>query len=160
MTSSKTPPLIELNGIRLAACNVQSAEPELGEFMVRLTMNRNSQVVSLEEGGQFLVATEFQLALSHEERLDAVFLQVIARFHMAYQLPPDSTLKAREDLLPFAESTAMFQVWPYWRELASAMVARMGYPRVEIPVMALGRDLSQEGWRPVAQVATGTAAKA
>ena len=91
--------------------------------------------------------------------MEAGFLQVSARFHLLYQLPADSPIAEQAELLPFAESTAMFQVWPYWREFANATILRMGYPAVEIPVMALGRDLANEGWKPVPQVATGSAAE-
>ena len=38
------------------------------------------------------------------------------------------------NLRAFAETNGVFNAWPYWREFAQSMAARMGIPRLVIPV--------------------------
>jgi preprotein translocase subunit SecB len=61
-------------------------------------------------------------------------LTVAVRFGLIYQF---QTLEGIDDEAgqAFGQTTALFCIWPYWREFVQGMVARMGLPPIRIPLM-------------------------
>lgn len=63
-------------------------------------------------------------------------LQVDANFELVYSVPADANPTPTE-LQAFADTNALLNCWPYWRELVHGMAARMGLPPLLLPLFRL-----------------------
>jgi hypothetical protein len=64
-----------------------------------------------------------------------------ARFGLRYLLS-DLDGVSDEDLDQFAHWNAVFNAWPFWREIVANTTARAGLPQVVVPVLGLPRQLA------------------
>jgi hypothetical protein len=63
-------------------------------------------------------------------------VQVDATLELVYSYPADTTpLPSPEELEAFANTNALMNGWPYWRELVQNMVARMNLPPFLVPLL-------------------------
>ena len=63
-------------------------------------------------------------------------IQVDASFELIYSYPPDTDpVPTVEELQGFADTNALMNGWPYWRELVQSMVAKMNLPPMMVPVL-------------------------
>lgn len=79
------------------------------------------------------VETAFSLEVrsaDDDERLQA---EIRATFELSYAIPDEESFSP-EELEAFAEGNAVFNAWPYWRELVQASLARMSLPPLTLPV--------------------------
>lgn len=66
----------------------------------------------------------------------ATEVQVDATFEVTYSFPKDTTpAPTTEELQAFANTNALMNCWPYWRELVQAMVAKMNLPPLVVPLL-------------------------
>lgn len=65
--------------------------------------------------------------------------ELIARFGLRYAISGDQPIN-EPDLNQFAHWNAVFNAWPYWRELASSTIARTGFKKLIVPVLPVPRD--------------------
>lgn len=65
--------------------------------------------------------------------------ELVARFGLRYAVKEGPPL-ADEDLEQFAHWNAVFNAWPFWRELASTTIARTDFDRFVVPVMPVPRE--------------------
>ena len=63
-------------------------------------------------------------------------LQVDASFELLYSVPADANPTPTE-LQAFADTNALLNCWPYWRELVQDMAGRMGLPPLLLPLFRL-----------------------
>ncbi len=98
---------------------------------------RPSSTAHLVEGtNKFRVVVGHVLAGRHGEQTAEV--QVDASFELLYSLPKDiSPVPTPEELQAFADTNALLNCWPYWRELVHDMVARMELPPLLLPLFRL-----------------------
>jgi hypothetical protein len=64
------------------------------------------------------------------------FLNVSAEYDLFYRTPPDLRI-VDEGLSLFASKNAVFNAWPFFRELVSSFVGRMDLPPVMVPLFRL-----------------------
>lgn len=64
---------------------------------------------------------------------------LIATYRLIYRLRDGETLAA-SDLKQFAHWNAVFNAWPYWRELLGSTLWRAGLPPVLAPVLGVPRS--------------------
>lgn len=94
-----------------------------------------------------IIAVGFQLvrrlpeeaptAVTTATSLDSQPLKASALFHVEYSFRwTDSKLRSG-DLQTFAEVNAVFNSWPYWRQLVQSMLPSMGVHKLIIPVFRL-----------------------
>ncbi len=63
-------------------------------------------------------------------------VQVDATFELVYSYPQDiQPVPTPEELQAFADTNALMNCWPYWRELVQNMVARMNLPPIMVPLL-------------------------
>jgi hypothetical protein len=63
-------------------------------------------------------------------------VQVDATLELVYSYPADTApLPSSEELQAFANTNALMNCWPYWRELVQNMVARMNLPPFVVPLL-------------------------
>jgi hypothetical protein len=63
-------------------------------------------------------------------------VQIDATFEVVYSFPPETTpVPAADEMQAFAETNALMNCWPYWRELVQTMVAKMGLPPLVVPLL-------------------------
>lgn len=69
--------------------------------------------------------------------------EILAEFVAEYLVTSDDLPKKAVE--EFVKNNAGFHVWPYWRELAQSMGARMHLPDLVMPMYRLGIDQQDNG---------------
>jgi hypothetical protein len=87
----------------------------------------------IEGTNQFRVVVGHVIIGRHAGTTD---LQVDASFELIYSIPADANPTPTE-LQAFADTNALLNCWPYWRELVHAMAARMELPPLLLPLFRL-----------------------
>jgi len=96
---------------------------------------------------QLVVAAEFQLVLrppgqepaasSTATLLDTQPLKASATYHIDYSARWGNSQPPWDDVQAFADVNAIFNSWPYWRQLVHSTLPRMGVHKLVIPVFRL-----------------------
>ena len=96
---------------------------------------------------QLVIAVGFQLVLRPPEQepaalatatsLDSQPLKASALFHIDYSVRWGDSKPHPSDLQTFAEVNAVFNSWPYWRQLVHSTLPSMGVHKLVIPVFRL-----------------------
>jgi preprotein translocase subunit SecB len=82
----------------------------------------------------FVVQPTFRLRAEWlDQRDEAAPFEIEGTFVAFYSLESIENF-TDENLQAFAQVNGVFNVWPYWRELAQSMVSRMGLPPFTVPV--------------------------
>jgi hypothetical protein len=63
-------------------------------------------------------------------------LTIQATFELLYRLP-EGVEGTSEELQAFAETNALFNAWPFFREIIHATMARMNLPPIALPLFRL-----------------------
>jgi preprotein translocase subunit SecB len=83
-------------------------------------------------GSKLLVGVNFALKAS-DQSTQRPALAIDGEFELAYKLPED--IKATQaEARAFAESNAILNVWPYWREFVQNSITRMNLPPLTLPL--------------------------
>jgi hypothetical protein len=90
---------------------------------------------SLVEGtNQFRVL--FGHAIHGRRGMEGPEIQIDATFEIVYSFPKDATpAPSLEEMQAFANTNALMNCWPYWRELVQSMVSKMGLPPLVVPLL-------------------------
>ena len=73
-------------------------------------------------------------AVTTATSLDSQPLKASALFHIDYGFHWKDSKPGLSDLQNFAEVNAVFNSWPYWRQLVQSMLPSMGVHKLVIPV--------------------------
>jgi hypothetical protein len=66
----------------------------------------------------------------------ATEVQIDATFEIIYSFPKElDPVPSPEELEAFAQSNAVMNCWPYWRELVQTTVAKMNLPPLVVPLL-------------------------
>jgi preprotein translocase subunit SecB len=63
-------------------------------------------------------------------------IQIDGSYELIYSVP-DNTDLTQAEVEAFAETNALLNCWPYWRELVQSTIARMGLPPLVLPLFRL-----------------------
>ena len=85
------------------------------------------------DDGSLKVQVAFNLELRSDTDEETLQAEIRGTFELSYEIPDDEIFSA-EELEAFADMNAVFNAWPYWRELIQASLARMGLPVLTVPV--------------------------
>ena len=73
---------------------------------------------------------------------DFILLEITAKFYSIYLMEdPDISENCLEE---FHKFNVGYHVWPYWREFAQSMTARMGAPIISIPMYSVSRNKEKD----------------
>jgi hypothetical protein len=133
----------ELTGVYLLRCN-SDLHPERYPAEGELALHMDAPQVraqSLAESHALSCGVRFALWLEPNNGQasgpDAAVVAVSAEYDLAYELPAGATVEPEAALVAFASRLAVFNAWPFFRELAHSLVARMGIPPLVLPLFRL-----------------------
>ena len=101
---------------------------------IRVKTSRNTEVIQ-EPGdeGSLQIEAMFSLEIRSDSEEETLQAEIRGNFELSYQIPDGENFSA-EELAAFAEFNAVFNAWPYWRELVQTSLARMSLPVLTVPV--------------------------
>lgn len=92
------------------------------------------------ENNQLHCFVDFYLRVKDHENEDAENkIKLDAIFQLSYMIPENVKLKQAE-IESFSDINAVFNAWPYCRELVQTQLARMGCPPIIIPLFRLKKS--------------------
>ena len=138
--------VIEIKSVRLCEAHCRSAvHPSDAGGAISVKISRKTAVVKEPgEDGVLRIETIFAMKIhsaSDEEKLQA---EVRGTFELSYKVPDDESFSS-EELEAFGQVNAVFNAWPYWRELVQASLTRMSMPLLTVPVFRLPRNKTDNG---------------
>ena len=138
--------VVQIENVRLREARCRSAvHPSETASAVNVNTSRDATVVK-EPGddGCLRIETTFTMEVhsaNDEEQLQA---EIRATFELSYRIPTEEDFSS-EQLKAFGQNNAVFNAWPYWRELVQSSLARMSMPTLTVPVFrVLPRDAIEE----------------
>ncbi len=138
---------VEIGGIRLTEFEGKTlirSPREAAE--VKMSLSTAASVVRPPAvSGQyrnFEIAVKMDLRLVAADR-DQVLLSIRVVFELSYRLPVSEEFD-EEEMKSFADRNAVFNAWPYFREVVQTTTARMGLPPVTLPLFKLGRPAEKK----------------
>ncbi|MCY4626045.1 MAG: hypothetical protein OXE58_00580 [Acidobacteria bacterium] len=137
--------VVEIRGVRLreASCRSLVRPSELPEAMnVATSCDAKAGKVPPEDGALY-IAVNFGLEVHGEDAEESLVAEVRGTFELSYQLPEGEVFSA-EELEAFAGVNAVFNAWPYWRELVQTTLARMSLPVLTVPVFRVPKPDSRD----------------
>jgi hypothetical protein len=87
------------------------------------------------EENRFRITVSYAIQAARQE--GAPDIQIDASFELLYSLPPNVDAQS-DEVQAFANTNALLNSWPYWRELVQTTVARMNLPPLTIPLFRIG----------------------
>jgi len=141
----------EIESIRLLEARVahvaqikRAAAEQLSVPQRRLAINvSRSGSAELEQKTAVHAIVRFTLEAREAGKKEAKpAFRVAASFELVYKIPPDLD-PSRQELRAFAETNAVFNAWPYWREFAQSMTARMNLPPLTLPLFRIAPRSSE-----------------
>lgn len=90
----------------------------------------------MEEARALSCGVRLTLALERSSGEGPEIVEVFAEYSVGYRLREDT--ECTDDIAHmFAGKNALFNVWPFFRELAFSLVARMGMPPLVLPLFRM-----------------------
>lgn len=128
--------VIQIEGVRLCETHCRSAvQPAEIAAAINITTSRKTTVVKepTADDGSLLIEVAFSLEARSADDAEELQAEIRATFELSYAIP-DKESFSPDQLEAFAEGNAVFNAWPYWRELVQASLARMSLPPLTLPV--------------------------
>jgi hypothetical protein len=90
----------------------------------------------LSDTNRFRVVVQHVMHGERETKGTTEEVQVDATLELVYSYPADTKpVPSPEEIQAFANTNALMNCWPYWRELVQNMVARMNLPPFVVPLL-------------------------
>ena len=129
---------VQIEDVRLseASCRSLVQPSEIADTLVAIPSHETSVTKEPGDDGLFLINTNFSLEIrsgDDEEKLQA---EVHGVFELSYSIPNKEAFSS-DELEAFGQVNAVFNAWPYWRELVQASLSRMSMPTLTVPVYRL-----------------------
>src|SRR2546422_11162541 len=144
--------LSTLEAIKLV--HVRAANMSIAECPVKPmeeTSRPSAKANIIEGSNQFRVVVGHVIIGRH---VGQTHVQVDASFELIYSIPSDTNPTPKE-LQAFADTNALLNCWPYWRELVHDMVARMELPPLLLPLFRLTPPKKEAAPAPPAPASQG-----
>jgi hypothetical protein len=126
--------VIQIESVRLREARCRSAvQPsEIADAINVKTSRATAIVKEPAEDRSLRIETAFTMEVrsADDEEPQA---EIQATFELSYEIPDEESFSS-EELEAFAEVNAVFNAWPYWRELVQASLVRMSLPPLTLPV--------------------------
>lgn len=117
---------VEIQHIRLmeSKCKTSVRVPEGN---MHIDHNVTSRVKDHRPDGTFVVETAIESRVTKDEAPRKAIIAIAATFELTYKLPKKLSVSSGE-LKVFANTNAVFNAWPYFREFIQSMFVRMTLP--------------------------------
>jgi hypothetical protein len=127
--------VIQIESVRLCEARYRSGvhPSELADAITVKTSRKTAVVQEPTDDRSLRIEAAFTMEVrqaGEEEQLQA---EIQGRFELSYNIPKGENFSS-EDFEAFGEWNAVFNAWPYWRELVQASLARMSMPPLTVPV--------------------------
>ena len=126
---------VQIDGVRLCESHCRSLVGPT-EIARSLAVNPSHDATVAREPGEdglFLIKTSFFLEIRAEDGEEELQAEVQGVFELSYRVPNDEVFSS-DELNKFGQVNAVFNAWPYWRELVQSSLARMSMPILTVPV--------------------------
>ena len=127
--------VVEIEDVRLceASCRSLARPSELAETIVVKPLHGASVIKEPADDGLLLIHTDFSLEIRSEDYDGELQAEIRGLFELSYRIPKEERFSS-DEFKAFSQFNAIFNAWPYWRELVQASLARMSMPVLTVPV--------------------------
>ena len=127
--------VIQIESVRLREAQCRSAvQPSEIADAITVTTSRQTEVVQEPTVDRTLrIEAAFTMEVRSAGEDEELQAEIRGTFELSYEIPDDESFSS-EELEAFGEVNAVFNAWPYWRELVHASLARMSMPPLTVPV--------------------------
>ena len=127
--------VIQIESVRLREAHCRSAvQPSDIADAITVTTSRKTDVVQEPTADRALrIETAFKMEVRSAGEDEELQAEIQGTFELSYEIPDDESFSS-DELEAFGEVNAVFNAWPYWRELVQASLARMSMPPLTVPV--------------------------
>ncbi len=131
-------PHIEIEDVRLLRMSARVYADGLaeGEKRVRLRLSTTSHCK--QTGTKLSAEVRFALSGIQEQDVAKKVIDLSATLELSYLITKEVELTPKQ-LSAFGKLNALYNAWPYWRELVQTTVARTALPRFVVPVFRIAR---------------------
>lgn len=142
--------VVSIESVRLCEASCRSfVDPSEVAQQINVKASQSTEVVKApgEDGsdGALMIRASFRMVASADADEEERQAEVRGVFELSYQVPVDETF-SEDELEAFGSINAVFNAWPYWRELVQASLARMNMPVLTVPLYrALPREPENGG---------------
>ena len=144
--------LVGLTGVS-AQCKLNAQE---ATFPLKFGLHFQPEKATI-AGQRLTTRVLFTLRIADSNDTDAVSFE--CGFRADYELT-EAYQPTPEEIEAFAQSNAVFNCWPYFRELAQSALARMNYPPLSIPFLRLAPKPAEATRAVQAKLGEGASDKA
>ena len=99
------------------------------------------------DGESLQIEVAFGLEVSNASGEQELQAEIRGTFELLYRIPAGEDFSS-EEFEAFAQVNAIFNAWPYWRELVQTSLARMDMPVLTVPVFRIKRPVTAEDQEP------------
>lgn len=127
--------VVQIESVRLCEAHCRSlVRPDETAENIRVETSHIATIVGAQEADEALrIQVAFTLDVRDREDEGTSQAEVRGTFELSYRFPEEESFSS-EELTAFAQVNAVFNAWPYWRELVQASLARMSMPTLTVPV--------------------------
>lgn len=127
--------VVEIEDVRLceASCRSLARPSEIAEMIAVEPSHGVSVIKEPGDDGLLLIHTEFLLEIRAEDHDGELQAEIRGLFELSYRIPEEERFSP-DAFEAFGQFNAVFNAWPYWRELVQASLARMSMPVLTVPV--------------------------
>src|SRR5262245_9719989 len=127
---------VRLRSIRLIETSAKNSRLPRESEELSLFLKQSVEAPTTLEKGVFNIVVTIGALVSSSEKDELPPFETSASFEACYSIPEDQDFSPAE-LMAFARTNAVFNVWPFAREHIQSMTARMNLPPVVLPLFRL-----------------------
>jgi len=130
--------VVQIHDVRLreAVCRSLSEPSIVADELAAKLSHEASVKTDPEDESNLLVSVRFSLEIRQETGAKELHAEIAAVFELSYVLPTEDSFSA-DEIEGFGQVIAVFNAWPYWREIVQSSLSRMGMPALTIPLYRL-----------------------
>jgi hypothetical protein len=133
-TAKKLISVVELVGVRLIEIRASNRLSTLQEKPpVTIEHTQKASVSAGDEAGRFVVFASIDVRINATDGENQPLVRIRAKVELRYKVPPSFPVLKKE-LNAFARVNAVYNAWPYFREIVQSVSGRMELPQMILPV--------------------------
>ena len=127
--------VIQIESVRLREAHCRAAvQPSEIADAIKVTTSRKTAVIKEPTDDRACrIETAFTMEVRSADGDEKLQAEIRGTFELSYEIPDGESFSS-EELEAFGEVNAVFNAWPYWRELVQVSLARMSMPPLTVPV--------------------------
>jgi preprotein translocase subunit SecB len=138
---------VQLQRIRLVEVSAKRKRTASLDQNLSVDIAQTASVAEFTKAGNFEVLARIEVKVSSDRRTSSnrkrlpkaqsvEISSLTAEFELTYKVPKGLEITA-EVLHEFANVNAIYNVWPYWREVVQDLTSRMDMPTLTLPVFRI-----------------------